>query len=456
MTPGAAAFGLSPRRLAVATIVAGWLVTFAANAPGHLSYDSVVQLEQGTTGRIFGVHPPLMAFLLGIFNALYAGTALYLLFVQSLFFASLLVIVGFGPAVRYGTTLAIVAIAASPVVLLYQGIVWKDVLFANLTALAFALAFAARSWRGPLQAVVCAASVVLAGLAALVRQNGVIVSVGVSILVALMTRPPRWGATRTVAAGILLAGSSLALIGVAANAVMRGVIDHTQPSYPEVGGRALARYDIAGILARSDGARFDERYAPGLDARVLAPDAAQHYSPVRIEQLNKSTRFVPALNGLPTGDLLRTWLLLIRQQPAAYLRHRAEVLGWMLWPPDIHTCVPVYAGVSGPRPVLQRLGLTEGLRPKDRWLVDYALTFVGGPIYRPGFYLAAAVGLGIFLAARFPRQGVVWLGWLATACAFSASWFFLGLACEFRFFYVLALAVSLTVVAITVLDWTTP
>ena len=61
----------------------GFGTMLALNAPGQISYDSVTQLADGRTGHYNSWHPPLMAFLLGVFDRLVPGTLLFLLF-QSL------------------------------------------------------------------------------------------------------------------------------------------------------------------------------------------------------------------------------------------------------------------------------------------------------------------------------------------------------------------------------------
>ena len=68
-----------PFRLAAAILVFGLGAMLALNAPGHLSYDSLTQLADGRAGHYNSWHPPLMAFLLGVFDSLVPGTFLFLL-----------------------------------------------------------------------------------------------------------------------------------------------------------------------------------------------------------------------------------------------------------------------------------------------------------------------------------------------------------------------------------------
>src|SRR6202012_2653386 len=112
-------------------IAAGFVFCLAADLPGHLSWDSVVQLLEGRTGRYMGWHPPFMSWLLGLFDAVLPGTALFVAFDATLFFGSLYSLVWLRPKGSWAAAAVALLIIVSPIALLYQGIVWKDVLFAD-------------------------------------------------------------------------------------------------------------------------------------------------------------------------------------------------------------------------------------------------------------------------------------------------------------------------------------
>ena len=52
----------------------------ALNWPGQMSYDSVAQLAEARAGFYHSWHPPVMAWLMGLFDSLIAGTGLFVLF----------------------------------------------------------------------------------------------------------------------------------------------------------------------------------------------------------------------------------------------------------------------------------------------------------------------------------------------------------------------------------------
>jgi hypothetical protein len=61
-------------------LLLGFVLLLALNWPGQMSYDSVVQLTDGRSGQYDSWHPPVMAWLLGLFDGLLPGTGLFLLF----------------------------------------------------------------------------------------------------------------------------------------------------------------------------------------------------------------------------------------------------------------------------------------------------------------------------------------------------------------------------------------
>src|SRR5437763_15953765 len=138
----------APALAAGAVILAGYGLAMAASLPGHLSYDSVIQLLEGRSAAYSGWHPPVMSWLLGLFDALEPGAALFVLGSAAILFGSLLSLLWMPRKVSWAAPVAALLIVLTPQVLLYQGIVWKDVLFANAGVASFvALAHVGAQWQ---------------------------------------------------------------------------------------------------------------------------------------------------------------------------------------------------------------------------------------------------------------------------------------------------------------------
>src|SRR5262249_29528055 len=130
------------------------------------------------------IHPPLMSWLLGAFDALLPGTGLFVVFNAFLLFATLYAVTRLHDRVSWLAIPVAVALVLTPQVLIYQTIVWKDVLFANLAISGFAcLAHALRRWP-PSRAKLLLLALLLLALASLTRQNGLIVLLAGAIALA--------------------------------------------------------------------------------------------------------------------------------------------------------------------------------------------------------------------------------------------------------------------------------
>src|ERR1043166_4359310 len=119
------------RLVPLALLLAGFMAVLAINLPGHLSYDSVIQLLDGRQGQYHAWHPPVMAWLLGLGDALVPGSGLFMAANAALCFLSFLCVLWLKERVTWATLGMLAALLLTPQLLLYQGIVWKDVLFAN-------------------------------------------------------------------------------------------------------------------------------------------------------------------------------------------------------------------------------------------------------------------------------------------------------------------------------------
>ncbi|HEV7385309.1 MAG TPA: hypothetical protein VGN89_10560, partial [Phenylobacterium sp.] len=125
----------------------GLLLTLAANVPGQMSLDSVVALTEARTGIRQTWAPAVSSWVLKLFDHLVAGTGLYVTASAALLFISLMSLTRLRPRSTWLAVALGVLVILTPQILLYQGIVWRDVLFANLTIAGFVmLAHAAKAW----------------------------------------------------------------------------------------------------------------------------------------------------------------------------------------------------------------------------------------------------------------------------------------------------------------------
>ncbi len=404
----------------------------ALNWPGQLSYDSVSQLAEARAGFYHSWHPPVMAWLMGLFDNLFTGTGLFILFNGALGAFAFWTFAQ--PRHATGWTLLITVLAmATPQWVLYQGIVWKDVLFADAALGGFAML--ARAVRGnPLWYL---PSILLLALAMMTRQNGlVIVPVAAAVLGLVLSR--RVTVRRAIAAGLLF----LALVGAIALGgeallALRG--DHGADAQDEI--RVAQSYDLAGLMARDPTVRLTRLEAgdPEL-ATLLRTRGVAHYTPIWVDPLMNDDTLHTAITDAPPGLVFAQWRDAILAHPLPYLAHRWAVFAWVVGTPDLEACHALYTGVDGPPQLMQELHLNPVWRPQDEWHNRYGLMLRGTPVFSHLLFGALALGLLGFLIWRGRDMDLVAAGLLAAALAFTMSFFVVSIACDYRYLYFLDLA----------------
>ncbi len=420
----------------------GAALTLALNLPGHLSFDSIVQLAEGREGVYGGVHPPVMSWLLGIADAARPGAALFVVFDTILIAGALIAFVLWGRQTSWLAAPLGAAFVVVPQLLIYPAIVWKDVLFAGAAIAGFAcMAHAATVWTNrPSRYALLAAALLLLTLAALTRQNGATVLVFAAGAVGWIAG--RSGEARKPRSGWILGGAFLAagaVIGIAGSAALNA---HTEDR-TIVGKQweSLQTFDLVAALTIEPRLNLSVLHlrSPWLEAR-LRTDGVGAYSPVRVNPL---APVLDRMNARPAsaGLIAAQWEALVQRHPLLYLRVRARALRWVLLTPVLKDCVPVFTGVDGPAEEMQSLGLVARKTPMDRALARYALAFAATPVYSHAAY--GALGLVLLLGLLHRRRGpdIAVAAMLASAMAFALSFAVISVACDYRYLYYLDLAV---------------
>ncbi len=418
----------------------GLLATLAANVPGQMSLDSVVALTEARTGVRQTWAPAVSSWLLKLFDGLVAGTGLYVTASAALLFFSLMSLTRLRPRSTWlAVGLGVLALL-TPQLLIYQGIVWRDVLFANLTLAGFILlAHVAKGWgpRPPIPALVGAltGALVCLALADLVRQNGLLLVVAAAGVLAWTARRGGWRASLAWGLGGLAAVSLLAL----------GINRIAQP--PE-GGPALRpaslileHYDVVGAKAHHPRLRLKEiaKVDPAA-AALIESQATQHYSAARVDTLDLDPVYRRTLWHVPDAAMHAQWRRIVIHYPAAYLLQRADVFRWTFLTPDLAQCLPVQVGVAGPEAMLKALNLQAGIDIQDQGLADYARRFYGTPVYSHLTWAIVAIAVIVLLLRRRDPADWAFVGLLGGTLAFVASFFLISVACDYRYLYLLDLA----------------
>ncbi|MDB5425038.1 MAG: hypothetical protein JWQ29_2454 [Phenylobacterium sp.] len=430
---------LSARDALRAVIAVGFLAMLGANLPGHLSYDSVSQLSEGHFHVRSTWGPVLYAGLLGFFDGVVPGAALYVVASGLLFFGALASLADLRTRTGWLAVVVAALVVLTPQVMIYQAIVWKDVAFAN-TAVAglICLAHAARHWneRGR-RWLWLAGALVLLAVAVQVRQNGLIAAILAAVSLGWIgaggrwLRGAAWGLGGFVA--VLLVAKALTVLAMPANA--------PREDATATGISILQKYDVIGAAALDPAYRLPIMAAanPAATAVVLSRAKAD-YSGRRVDFIDRDPMISQAMESIPNEAAAAQWVDLVTRHTGLYLRLRWEDFRWVAIPPVIDFCLPVYVGVDAPAPLLDGLKMPHRYSQTDVELTNYATWFYDTPVFSHLAYaLISLVLAGLLLLRRQPAD-IAMAALQLAGVGFTASFFLISIACDYRYLYFTDLA----------------
>ena len=176
---------------ALAVLLSVWTAAvWFLNRPGHLTIDSLVQIAEGRSGVFESYNPLFISVVFGRLTALTGGTASLVFIAAAAFALAAWLLLSRIARPRLPGLLGCAVLLFLPILLIYPGIVWKDVWFAHSALLGFGL-IALRAGRrgGPIGWGIEALCLALFAFAMLSRQTGVLVSLVGVVLLAIAARP---------------------------------------------------------------------------------------------------------------------------------------------------------------------------------------------------------------------------------------------------------------------------
>ena len=430
----------SPRAVAAAILGAGGLAIYVLDFPGSMEDDSFAQLLEGRTGSYSFWHPPIMSWMLGVSDALPGPPeAWFVLFDTAVAFAALIGVLWLARRVSWAAAIAAGAMLFLPQLMMFQGIVWKDALFADACVAGFvALALAGEHWqRVRLRIAMLTACAVLLALAMLARQNGLVILpfavVGLWIVAAKREGRRRAGAV--YGAALLAVAGGLAL---GANALLELRWDGTPAREEQF--KILRLYDLTGMVKHDPHLRLDvlSARAPRL-AQLMRSDGVRLWSPVKNDTLELDQNIVDALESTPAPVLAAQWRDSVAANPWFYLRLRAQLFRWVFQSPDVGQCHPFHVGDEGNAEDMQELGATTRLDRRDIAFWHYGEFLEYTPVFWHGLYALAALIVFVLLLRRRRPADIAFASLIAAVGVFTATFFVISIACDYRYLYVIDL-----------------
>lgn len=425
---------LGSRHAAFALLIVASAAYCLLNYPGHVSLDSIVHLYEGRTGIYASFNPPFVSFLFGLADKIIPGTGLLMLVNVAMFTAATTLLIQALPRTTLQFNAALAIWLLSPITVIYNGIAWKDVMFANFSLCAFMLILSRslhhKAWKTAL-------IITLLSCGSLIRQQGLIVSLIGCVTMAYSTpidnRFARYPRLLMAAVFLLfsLALSKLLFWYVAFRA------QQMQVNTVTTGIMLLMLYDIAGMTHNAPTQPLSHFAAMGVDVVSLKQAMLQQYTAQRIDTLNL---FPPLPAQLTFEDVWQQWLAFVTTNPLAYLAHRLTVFSWQLGLHDKMLCVPVYVGMeTSPTAMLAALKLEQTAPLFSDALYHYGKPLFQSPVFGGYIYLLASFLVCIKLAPRW-RQHLPVLGLTISGILFAFSYLFIGIACDLRYIYFMIMA----------------
>ncbi|MEO6248785.1 MAG: hypothetical protein ABIO85_09445 [Sphingomicrobium sp.] len=412
--------------LAAASLAALW--------PGYALYDTVGQYRQALAGDYNDWHPPIMARLWALLHGRFGGTTGPMLMVQlgGYWLGLGLIAEGLAATGRWRSAVAVLMLAASPLLLGWQGAILKDaqMLGALIAAVGIVAAFALRDRRVPIVLVPVVA--LIFGYALLVRANAVFAVVP---LIMLLAPRPAGLLGKLVAIGLL------SLVVIAAEPSINHRLFHARATGVE---KTQPLYDLAAIGVHEPAG------SPFTQSELTTFRAKGCVKPFFWDPLGDEfacSRQVERLQGKPPGRLYRLWVREIAAHPVPYARHRLahwnSTERWLVPPGRIGAEPPATSenndiGLGAPSSrlakIIQSLGAAEAVTP------------LGWPIVWTFLALAAAP----FAWARRnePAAGLA-LALAGSAVGMEASFLVVSIASDLRYhlWSMTASALALTLLA---------
>lgn len=312
-------------------------LTLAAYFPGVYTNDSMDQLRQALTNKYGDWHPPIMAWVWSLLIGVTGKTESLLMFHMMLLTAGAIFWRKIFECLRVEPwALLIPVLLASPIVINFSGVMWKDVGFAFSLFLSCGIVGLA-SVENRISRIRVIAVLALVAYAFGVRSNGIFAIFPIVVLLAWLIVGWYKPMLSRAAAIALAATGAMALLIVVVLGVQLFSYKYinAERRYPI---QYLELYDIAGISSASGIDYFPEyvKQWPDYNINKITEGYANSISWGNANSLffrgsNGSSPLIPLNSDAELQDELRTsWLKAIFAEPMAYLKHRFAVVNFLM------------------------------------------------------------------------------------------------------------------------------
>ncbi|MGZ7460241.1 hypothetical protein ACXPVS_26955 [Pseudomonas sp. Ma2-10] len=448
-----------------------WLITtlafliacsaIALHVPGQISMDTSIQLYEASTGQATSFNPPFMSALLRWLGGGEIATSIIVLLNAIFLYGGLALIAittiqvkadqGISKIPVWRVAIACLIIA-NPIIFIYTGIVWKDVLFASLLTSGCALGVAACSGTTFRRITFILFSIFLLACGYLTRQQGVFMA-PVLLLVPIASA---WSLkpTKKILSALIIISLFIGSV-IFIQSETKATINSLDGKFESVGYNSIMKFDLAGIVSNAD--MPNTYFAYPISAEQLTA-VRSVYDSSRIDYLERSKTAIDWLD-LPHNELKHAWFQMIKQNPAAYLGHRANSYAALLGLHGVAGTLPIHVGVEGNPTYLASVGMASGTNKRSQLLYDIASSFYEWPLYKHISWLLALIGVAtIGMTSTIPKPlKLIGLSITASSALMYASFVPTTIASDFRYlFATIPLIMCLMLIVALSATWTKP
>ena len=439
-------FRVDSKIVGILAIVIASLLSFislALHSPGHLSVDTSVQLYEARIGKSISWNPPFMSALLNWLGGGEVATAFFVLICTTLTYLSLGIVAAIGfrnggspgcSKVSIWRPLLALIFLLNPLLFLYVGIVWKDVLFSSAITAAIALSFVGAFSSLRCASIVAVIAAILLAMSMQVRQQGVFMApilLALPIMSLVISRKLSARIAFTLSLCVILVFSGA--LFVSKSFVDKTIVGSGDKS-TSFALRNIYFYDIAGIVAHTN----KDVYALSIPISTDQVSAVRGaYTSDRIDYLAKDPVVSAWISGLWERDTRGIWWSAIQADPLAFYKHKRDVFLTNLSFYGVSGCSPAYAGIAGISEYLEAVGIKESFGARDSFVFGIASFFIDWPVFRHWFYVALLLFSFVFISiGSFPaRIRSMCLVITSATCLFYLSFLPTTLACDFRYMF---------------------
>jgi hypothetical protein len=408
--------------IVIALSALGFGLTLYVFYPGVMTYDA--RYIYGDIAKHFlgDWQSPVMAVFWALIDPIAPGPGSIFLATAAIYWLAF-ALIGVALARYSVAALLLPILALSPPSFVLVGIIWRDVLFAATWLLAAALVFSvAESGAGRRWAQGFALLLLVFGV--LLRPNSVPAA-------PVLTAYIFWPAGRTFKRTALLYVQAFLAFVALVPAVYYGVLGAKRQNPLH----QIFVFDLAGISFFTKQNQFPVTWSDSETALLYSSECYQADQWDRYWTLKPCDFVMAKLEGekiFGTSVLADAWQRAVTEHPSAYLRHRLAFMrtflfgsNLVMWTTDITNTERI---VFSERPEFMRLvALHDTLRPTL--------------LFRQGTWLLLCAGLAILaLWRRDTPAGAFVLGVCGSAVLYVATYFFVGVASDYRYSYWAVLA----------------